>query len=334
MAKTFSLAVYAITIHTYGNKNDRQVLSDFNNGQDFLEYMDTMITSWKQDVARGDQYVPVNTDAEPNAQQGNAYRLSRKPDGTYHLYRRGRYLSGIIESGEYGTQEDGVDISTGELKFQKGAGEALMKPFYFMFYIPENSNVGFLLIEKISNYGIMTVLNNAILKFYQASPSEGLYTLRIAPLSIDALVQRKMQTLRYEAKKIELRKVTKDDLSISRISGNTINNEGISTTITYNIGINQYMRISEFLNWIRNKRNDANTLYVIEEDLSCSDIAITVKIDGQDKVLSLQDFQSLGMSMDISTDVVLGPNRYPTYSFVDGKANELISFIQEQFNVR
>ena len=44
MAKTFSLAVYAITIHTYGNKNDRQVLSDFNNGQDFLEYMDTMIT--------------------------------------------------------------------------------------------------------------------------------------------------------------------------------------------------------------------------------------------------------------------------------------------------
>ena len=96
----------------------------------------------------------------------------------------------------------------------------------------------------------------------------------------------------------------------------------------------QYMRISEFLNWIRNKRNDANTLYVIEEDLSCSDIAITVKIDGQDKVLSLQDVQSLGMSMDISTNVVLGPNRYPTYSFVDGKANELISFIQQQFNVR
>ena len=48
MAKTFSLAVYAITIHTYGNKNDRQVLSDFNNGHDFLEYMDTMITSWKR----------------------------------------------------------------------------------------------------------------------------------------------------------------------------------------------------------------------------------------------------------------------------------------------
>ena len=45
--------------------------------------------------------------------------------------------------GNYGTQEDGVDISTGELKFQKGAGEALMKPFYFMFYIPENSETVF-----------------------------------------------------------------------------------------------------------------------------------------------------------------------------------------------
>ena len=72
---------------------------------------------------------------------------------------------------------------------------------------------------------------------------------------------------------------------------------------------------------------------MIEEDLTCSDIAVTVKIDGQDKILSLQDVQSLGMSMDISTDAVLGSNRYPTFSYVDDKANELISFIQQQFNV-
>lgn len=63
MTQTYSLAVYAISIYTRGNKNDRQVLSDFNNGQDFLDYMDTMISSWKQDQNRGDQYVPVNTDS-------------------------------------------------------------------------------------------------------------------------------------------------------------------------------------------------------------------------------------------------------------------------------
>ena len=81
------------------------------------------------------------------------------------------------------------------------------------------------------------------------------------------------------------------------------------------------------------KRNDDKTLYVIENEMTCSDVAVTVKIDGKDKVLSLQDVQSLGMSMDISAKVELGANRYPTYQSVDNEANELISFIQKQFNI-
>lgn len=333
MAQTFSLAVYAITIYTHGKKDDIQILSDFNNGQDFLEYMHSMISSWEQDNTRGDKYVPVSTNAVPNAQQGNAYRVSKKEDGTYHIYRRGRYLSGIIESGDYGTQEEGVDVNTGEVKFQKGAAEALMKPFYYMFYVPENSIIGFLLVEKISNYGITTVLRHAIYDYYKKSPCQSYYTLKISPLSINALVQRKMQTLRYEAKKIELRKVRKTDINISKISGNTISSEGIDTTLTYKIGINKHIHISDFFDWIKTKRNDDNTLYVIENDMTCSDVAVTVKIDGKDKVLSLQDVQSLGMSMDITDEVSLGANRYPTYQSVDNEANELISFIQKQFNI-
>lgn len=215
MAQTFSLAVYAITIYTRGKKDDKQILSDFNNGQDFLEYMNSMISSWEQDNTRGDKYVPVST----NAQQGNAYRVSKKEDGTYHIYRRGRYLSGIIESGDYGTQEEGVDVNTGEVKFQKGAAEALMKPFYYMFYVPENSIIGFLLVEKISNYGITTVLRHAIDNYYEKSPCQGYYTLKISPLSINALVQRKMKALRYEAKKIELRKVKKRILIFQKFQG-------------------------------------------------------------------------------------------------------------------
>lgn len=67
--------------------------------------------------------------------------------------------------------------------------------------------------------------------------------------------------------------------------------------------------------------------------MTCSDVAVTVIIDGKDKVLSLQDVQSLGMSMDITAEVILEANRYPTYKSVDNKANELISFIQKQFNL-
>ena len=62
MAQSYSLAVYSITINTCWKKDEKQVLSDFNNGQGFLQYIETMMSSWKQDLNRGDQYDPVNKD--------------------------------------------------------------------------------------------------------------------------------------------------------------------------------------------------------------------------------------------------------------------------------
>lgn len=331
MAQTYSLSVYAISINTYGDKNEKHILSDFNNGQDFLEYINTMMDSWKMDETRGDQHVPVNRDGGNN--EGNAFRLSRGADASYHLYRRGRFLSGIIETGEYGTQEEGVNVTTGEVVFQKHHGEALMKPFYFMFYIPTESKIGFLIVEKISNYGIMTLLSNSIIAYYKTTPSYGNYVLKISPLSIQALVQLKMQALRYEAKKIELRKIRKDDLQLSRLSGNTVNDEGVSTSIVYTAANNAVINIADFIDRLHNLRNDSNTLYIIDQDISCDDIAITVKIDHQEKVLSLQNIQSLGMSMDISHEINLDANRYPTFESVNVQANQIISYIIEQFHI-
>lgn len=331
MTQTYSLSIYAISINTRGNKNDKQILSDFNNGQDFLEYINSMMENWKMDQNRGDQHVPVNLDGDSS--EGNAFRLSRKPDGSYNLYRSGRYLSGIIETGEYGTQEEGVNVTTGEVVFQKHHGEALMKPFYYMFYIPEESTMGFLIVEKISNYGIMTMLNNAIIEYCQKTPSFGDYVLKISPLSINALVQAKMRTLRYEAKRIELRRVRKEDLQLSRLSGNTVSDNGVSTSIVYTAAVNSVLNIASFIDRLHNLRNEDNTLYVIDEDISCDDIAITIKIGDQERVLSLQNVQSLGMSMDISNSIKLGTNRYPTYESVHAQANIIISYIIKQFNI-
>ena len=329
MAQSYSLAVYSITINTRWKKDEKQVLSDFNNGQDFLQYIDTMMSSWKQNLNRGDQYDPVNKDG--NEKEGNVFRLSRDNNGDYYLYRRGRYLSGILECGEYGTEEEGVDIDSGEVVFRKTSKNALLKPFYFMFYIPEISNIGFLILEKIGNNGIMTVLNNAIIKYYSTTPSDNDYVLKINPLSIDALVKKKMEVLRYEAKKIELRKVQKEDLRIDKVSGNTIEAPDISTSIVYTPYRNKFINVLEFVRSIRSKRNDANTLYEVENDFSCEDITVTVKVGDKDKVLSLQNIQTLGMTVDITHDIELGANHYPTFQSIDMQSNQVVSYIKEQF---
>lgn len=330
MAQSYSLAVYAITINTRGNKNDLMVLSDFNNGQDILQYIGEMIEKWKKDESRGDEHVPVNCDGDTN--EGSAFRLSLNADGSYCLHKRGRYLMGILETGEYGTQEDGVNITTGEVTFHKSPDEALMKPFFFMFHIPTDSRIGYLITERISNYGIMTVLNNAIIKHFKDTPSDKDYVIKIKPLSVKELIKKKMKALKYEAKKIEMRKVRKEDLKLSRLSGNTLDDCGVSTSIIYSAPRNSVLKIADFIDKIHRMRNNTDTFYIIDEDLFCDDIVMTVTIDGREKTLSLQNIQSLGMNMDITKEIELGDNRYPTYDSILKQANLLISYIKDQYS--
>lgn len=45
------------------------------------------------------------------------------------------------------------------------------------------------------------------------------------------------------------------------------------------------------------------------------------------------NIQTLGMSVDITSKVVLGQNSYPTYRSVHNEADEVLSYIREQFNI-
>lgn len=222
MATSFSLAVYSITINKKGDKDDLQILTDFGDaGKNFLSDMDTMFLSWKQDEKRGDQYVPVKKDSEDK--QGNAFRLGTKADGGgYYLTCNGQYIKGIIESGEFGTIEEGVNIETGKTSFRKNANDVLLKPFYFMLYIPKASQYGFLLIERISQSGIATILINEIQKYCKNSGGYEEYTIRIQPLVLNKLIDKRMAVLKYEAKTIELRKIQDERLKISKISDNNV----------------------------------------------------------------------------------------------------------------
>lgn len=329
MATSFSLAVYAISVYKKGDKNDLQVLTDFGeDGHNFLSDMDTMFLSWRQDENRGEKNVPIQKE---DGQIGNAFRLSRKGEEEYHLVRTGQYIKGIIESGEYGTIEDGVNIETGETDFKKTAKHVLLKPFYFMLYVPKDSAYGFLIVERISQFGIATILNNAILNYCKDLGHYDDYTIKIAPVTIKRLVERRMAALQYDARTVELRKVHDDRLKISRISDNTISDKDIMTSIVYKINRGK-ISVFDFIDSIKKKRNEHDTFYVIDKDLKCDDIAVTISIAGKEKVLSLQNLQSLGLSMDITEDVnPLEDSGYPSFEKLDKQASILVSYIKEQY---
>ena len=200
------------------------------------------------------------------------------------------------------------------------------------FYIPQNAIRAFLIVERIGINGIMSILRNAILSYFSDVDCED-FVLNVNPLTLNKLVDKKMLQMSGEAKKVILRQVRKDDLRVSKIFGQQLENSGITTDIVYNAAINKVFSFGGFLERIKTRYNPKTKLYEVDKDMSCGDIAFNVKIGGQDKVFSLMNIQTLGMSVDITSKVVLGQNSYPTYRSVHNEADEVLSYIREQFNI-
>ena len=327
MAQTYSLSIYSITINKRGNRDELQLLSDFNGGKDFYDYIASMLNVWKLNNKTHKEINPIALDEE----ESKAFRIGKDSMGTFIMFRTGRSISGIIESGEYGTEEEGIDINTGKSTFKKKKTEALLKPFYFQFYIPQNAVRAFLIVERIGVNGILSIMRNAILKYFSKTDCDD-YVLNINPLTLNKLVDQKMRQMSGEAKKIILRQVRKDDRRVSRILGQQ-EESGITTDIVYNAAINKVFSFGSFLARIKTQYNAETKLYEVDEEMSCGDIAFNIKIGGQDKVFSLMNIQTLGMSVDITGKVRLGANSYPTYGSVHKEADEILGYIREQFNL-
>lgn len=325
MTNTYSLAIYAITISKRGERQDTQVLSDYDNGYDFLSEMHDLFKSWCYDSERGDNFIPVNKDLD------YAFRIAQNHDNHPLLHRMGRYLKGTIEAGEFGTREDVVNVNTGEVRYSKTRIDAVMRPFYFMFYIPENARIGFLIVERISNHGIASVLTNAILRHYRLTPKENDYVLRIQAISVNRLIDAKMAALKYEAKQIELTNISNADFGISRILGDAIPDKYIPPSLIYRAKGGRRIPVGQFIEKMFRNKKDNDALYIIDNDLKCEDISVVVSIDGKDRTLTLQRIQSLGATMDISDCVEFGDNYYPTFESLDRQAAQLVSYVIEQF---
>ena len=183
----YSLSVYRIRINKHLLKKTPEILSDFDNGKDFLNLIDRMFLSWKE-----------NKVISPVVKDDNAKKVSRlmKDNNDKWIYHRHQtYISGIIESGDYGTQEDIIDIKTGKSKYTKTPTDASLVPFFFMFYIVPNKDEGYLILERIGNIGVLSVLYKVMVDFLTDELSQK-YTLIIEPYLIPEILKLNLKMIR------------------------------------------------------------------------------------------------------------------------------------------
>lgn len=267
---SYSLSVYRITLNKHLKKDMLENLSNFDNGKDFLSLIDMMFLSWKKDENN-------NIVKDENAKKVS--RLKKDAQGNWIYHRHQTYIDGIIESGDYGTQESIIDIETGKPKYTKTPKDAALVPFYFMIYIVPNTPEGFLILERIGNIGILSVLDKAIRKVIGENTDDSL-TLRIVPYVVPQLLKINLAAV-GGAKRVILKGV-RDNQFKDKITSQ--NFAGCRTEVSFIAPKNKFIQeITNVIDSLKGKK--PNESYKVN-NVECLDVAFELDVNGSRRTIS------------------------------------------------
>lgn len=308
---SYSLSVYQISINKRLKKEELENLSNFDGGKDFLALVDTMFNSWRDDLTKR-----VVKDAENK----KVSRLRRDSNDKWIYYRHQTYIDGIIESGEYGTQEEIINIETGEAKYTKTKNDAALIPFYFMIYVIPNTSKGFLILERIGNIGIYSVLERSIREFIALQMSD-YFTLRIVPYLVPQMLEMNLAAV-GGAKKVILRGVDNNQFKDMRTGNNF---SACSTEVSFIAPKNKFIQqVKDVIQSLKGKNEEEP--YKVN-NIECRDVAFELDINGTRRTISVAKMTSIGMNIDITKQVENDATGYPSYTSLLEQANIIVSYL-------
>lgn len=308
---SYSLSVYQITINKHLKKEDLENLSNFDGGKDFLKLVDAMFNSWRDNLTQ-----KVVKDAENK----KVSRLRKDANGGWIYHRHQTYIDGIIESGEYGTQEEIINIETGEAKYTKTKNDAALVPFYFMMYIEPNTEKGYLILERIGNIGIYSVLERSVREFIAPQMSER-FTLCVVPYLVPQVLEMNLAAV-GGAKKVVLRGVDSSQFKDMKADNNF---SECSTEVSFIAPKNKFIQqVKDVIQSLKGKREDEP--YKVN-NIECQDVAFELDINGSRRTISVAKMTSIGMNIDITKQVHNDVTGYPSYQNLFDQANIIISYL-------
>lgn len=315
--KTFSLSIYRIQIYKRLKKEETVILTDYDNGKSFLEQCDAMFQSWKADP---------NKVLYKDDETEKVSRIQKDAQGSEIYYKHANCIDGIIESGDYGTQEDIINIDTGAYQYTKTLHDATLLPFYFMIYVLPNSSEGYLIVERIGTLGISSLLKTAIANFIAPQLTDH-YTLSIEPYLVPQILKIRLEAV-GGAKKVRLKGVNKNQFRDLK----TEQNFGECTTeVIFAAPKNKpILDILPVIRKLREAKDKGESIRV--NNIECVDVAFELDINGKSRTVTVADMKSIGMNLDITKQVNLGPTNYPTYECLNQEAHTILSYLTEEGN--
>ncbi|MDF5734538.1 MULTISPECIES: hypothetical protein [unclassified Nostoc] len=237
--------------------------------------------------------------------------INRKND-TYNIYMKasniqeeGRSISGLIESGIYGISSNLRDVDTDSITYKKKKSDAEVLPFYFLIYIPKDTNEGILLLQRTGKYGIRTHFGIFLDKYF--SDKFPGFAVEINTLVQEEIIKRilyggtikKVRCVKYQA-------------PIDRVDGLDEGHQEIPYNMEIVLSANKIPFMGKIQNFFNSTSSVKSLIELRDFNFDYDTVKVDVDLDGSLRTFDLGCLQRARAYYDISDQVVIDSDDYPT----------------------
>jgi hypothetical protein len=242
---------------------------------------------------------------------------------TLRVEPEGRSIWGVFESGIYGLSSTLRNVDTDSITYKKKKNEADVLPFYFLFYIPQDTNEGVLLLQRTGKHGIRRNLGT-FLDQYFSDKYRG-FTMEINTLVQEEIIKKML----YNGNIKKLRCV-KYQAPVDRFDGLDEGHEELS----YNMEVVLSASSIPFRNTIKklfNFKSSVKTLVEFRDfNFDYDTVKVDVEIEGSIRTFDLGRLSKTRTYYDISDKVALDTDGHPTVTSMQVITNSYLNEIIKQ----
>lgn len=306
-----TLAVYAIYITEFGTSNFLS-LSSYDGSSDLFTYLLNYFKSLPSTYIDHESTLKISAIS--------SIKIIKYDEVNRCIYGR-------VESGEYGAEHDVVNRVTQERNhFTKD--DATVLPFYFMVQIPEDSDIGLVILQRIGSNGIKSSFIGEIIRLFNSEHQDD-YSLRIDAVTPDKTLEK------FYNKEVSLIKIRLEMDGAPSDVVNTISEEHkhkVAKQVKSDIIISA--KRNQSLSWLKsdwdkriddNKLNDNGKGLIIVRGFENSRTHVTVKTkEGDTKELHLHDIFKIRSYVDLS-DLIDIKDGHPGFDDIHSVALKVAS---------
>lgn len=232
-------------------------------------------------------------------------------------------LTGYIYSGDYGFESDIIDTDSGAVSYNKKKTESLPEPFYFHLELPSNEKRGILCLQSLGVSGVRNLFETAITGQFEKLYPE--YRIHIRNLTVADALADYLKTGSVEEVIVEKHEIPAD--IADRFGGTNSVQPG---KFVYSIQPSDKGMFKRD-GLIAFAKGDKPLDEVFSFDEHGFDVVKTkIRLNGELKTINLTKPDSLYASYDLTGDVKIGPNGFPTLASLKSEFQKIVDDLAER----